>query len=42
MRNKEHCANDSGQGRNNIKYDSKVLSKDVKREKVVDIVRDRN
>ena len=32
MRNKEHCASDSGQGRNNIKYDSMVLSKDVERD----------
>ena len=33
MRNKEHCASDSGQGRNNIKYDSMVLSKDVERDR---------
>lgn len=33
MRNKKHCASDSGQWRNNIKYDSKVLSKGVKRER---------
>ena len=42
MRNKKYCASDSGQWRNNIKYDSKVSSKGVKREKMVAAVRGRN